>query len=85
MRLWSDQHKAHPTIIVIVEKVLRKQMVYDMIVNDAMEQMLSDKPERPVHRTQGTLQIGPSRSFIMVHIRVGVVQIRYCDEPIVHP
>ena len=54
-------------------------MVNDVIVNDTMKQMLSDKAERSIHGAQSTFQIRPGRSFIMMHIIVSVVEVRDCN------
>lgn len=53
----------------------RKQMMNDMGINDAMEQMAADPAKVSINSSQSTLDIGPALCVVVMDIRVVVVQV----------
>jgi len=54
---------------------IREQMVDDVGIDDAVEEMAADKPKITVHGGEGALDEGPAISLEVVHVRVVVVKI----------
>jgi hypothetical protein len=54
---------------------IREQMVDDVGIDDAVEEMAADKSEIAVHGGEGALDEGPAISLEVVHVWVVVVKV----------
>ncbi len=53
----------------------REQVVHNMVLNDTMEQVTTDKTKLSIDRGQGTLDKGPAVSLEVRYLHVSVVKI----------
>lgn len=54
---------------------VREQVVNNVVLNDAVEQVAANETEFSVHGCEGALDKGPALSLIVRHLHVGVVQV----------
>lgn len=62
----------------MVERDLREQMMHNMVVDDLMEEMVTDEPIVAVYGAEGTVYKGPFGGVVVRDIGVGMVEVGYC-------
>lgn len=58
---------------------VREQVVNNVVLNDAVEEVAADETKLAVNGGNGALDKGPVLSIIVRHILVGVVEVGDCD------
>lgn len=64
---------------------VREEMMDDVELDNAMENMFPDEAELTIDRGRGTLQEGPGLGFVFGQLRVRVMEVGDGDDPVIDP
>lgn len=73
------------SLIGLVKGNTREQVVNDVLLNDAVEQVLANETELAVNRGKGTLDEGPSLLGVVRDLGMVVMEVGDGDKPVVDP